>query len=130
MVRKVDKCVQQIGASIKQLGNCSSCSLDTNLGGSNSIMGTFEHRDKVLVLLVDSLLHVLVVIHPLLDIIAENSQLSQLLLDILRHLHLLQVNHPSVQNSNSSFQALLSIGKVLAVSLSNTKLIMRLGNGP
>merc|ERR1719239_1731617 len=131
-VRKVDKCIQQIRASIKQLilGNCSSCSLDTNLGGSNPVMSTFEHRDKVLVLLVDSLLHVLMVIHPLLDVVAENSQLRQFLLDVLRHLHLLQVKHPSVQNSNGSFQALLSAGKVLAVSLGNTKLIMRLSNRP
>merc|ERR1712181_145805 len=40
------------------------------------------------------------------------------------------IQHPRIQNSNGSFQALLSIGKVLAVSLSNTKLVVRLSNRP
>ena len=87
-------------------------------------------RDKVLVLLVHSLLHVLVVIHPLLDIIAQSVQLRQLLLNILRHLHLLQIPHPIVQDRNSSLQTLLGIDKVLAMSMGNTQLIMCLSNGP
>ena len=91
---------------------------------------TFEHGDKVLVLLVDSLLHILVVVHPLLDVVTQRLQLRQLLLYVLGHLHLLQVYHPGVQNSNGSLQTLLGIGEVLAVSLSNTKLVVRLGDRP
>merc|ERR1712112_220965 len=118
-------------ASVESSGDCSSSSLHTDLGGDNPIIiSTFEHRDKVLVLLVHTLLHVLVIVHPLLDVVAENFQLRQLLLYVLRHLHLLQVLHPRIQDSNGSLQALLSVNKVLAVSLSNTKLVVRLGNGP
>ena len=56
--------------------------------------------------------------------------LRQLLLDVLGHLHLLQVHHPGVQNSNGSLQTLLGVGEVLAVSLSNTELVVRLGDRP
>ena len=108
----------------RALGNWASSSLDANLGGDNPIMSTFEHRDEVLVLLVDSLLHVLMVVHPLLDVVTQRLQLRQLLLDVLGHLHLVQVHHPGVQNSNGSLQTLFGIDEVLAVSLSNTKLIV------
>merc|ERR1719365_11061 len=101
--------------------NCSSSGLHSNLGGGNPIVSTFEDADKILFSLVDSLLHIL-------DVIAECSQLCQLILDVLRHLHLLQVHHPCVQDSNGSLQTLLCIGEFLTVSLSNTKLVMRLGN--
>ena len=79
---------------------------------------------------VHSLLHVLVVVHPLLDVIAQSVQLRQLLLNVLRHLHLLQIHHPFVQDRNSSLQTLLGIDKVLAMSLGNTQLIMCLSDGP
>merc|ERR1719347_2170030 len=115
-------------ATLRASSNCSSSGLDSNLSGSNSIMSTFEDADKIFFPLVDSLLHILVVIHPLLDVVAEYSQLCQLLLDVLRHLHLLQVHHSCVQDSNSSLQTLLCIGEFLTVSLSNTKLVVGLSN--
>ena len=91
---------------------------------------TFENGHKVPILLVGAFLHLLVVGHALLDLGAEKRQVGQLLGDIFRGLHLLQVGNSGVKHSHGCCQALLGVGILGTVSLRHAKLVVGLGYGP
>ena len=91
---------------------------------------TFKDGHKVVVCLVRALLHLFVVCHPLLDLGAQESQLCQLLGDIVGSPHLLQVADSGVKNGHSRLQTLLSAGILGTVSLRHAKLVVDLGDRP
>ena len=89
-----------------------------------------EDGHKVLVLLVGAFLHLLVVSNALLDLRAQESHLCQLLGDVVRGAHLLQVGDSGVQDSHCSHQALLGIGVVGNLGLSYSQLVVGFSNSP
>merc|ERR1719234_1622816 len=109
----------------------------SQLGSGHSFLDNYlmhlsalEDGHKVLVLLVGALLHLLVVSYALLDLSAQESHLSQLLGDVVRGAHLLQVGDSGVQHCHCSNQALLSISVVSNLSLRHPKLVVGFSDGP
>merc|ERR1719342_783297 len=94
----------------EDLGRCHSF-----LGAYLMHLSPFEDGHEVITLLVSALLHLLVVSRTLPNLSAQESQLSQLLGDVVRGLHLLQICNSGVQNSHSCSQTLLSAGILCTV---------------
>merc|ERR1719341_59201 len=93
-------------------------------------LGSFKDGHKVVVCFVRALLHLLVVGHALLDLGAQESQLCQLLGDIVGSPHLLWVGDSGVKNGHSRLQTLLSANILGTVSLRHAKLVVDLGDRP